>query len=103
MTPRYRMQFLGSRSCIADDLQPNSVFPLYFKNAEERRFECGVFLLNKDVEQLLDERVKDWNKMIGSQAGMLECLALLLEQEVPRLPPPPTSAAAMLQQQGKRI
>jgi len=50
---RYRLLYRSSRSVVCDDVTASSQFPLYFKNMEERRFEIGVILLNKDIEQLL--------------------------------------------------
>ena len=49
---RFRLIYRGSRSVICDDVTASSQFPLYFKNMEERRFELGVILLNKNIEQV---------------------------------------------------
>jgi hypothetical protein len=49
---RYRMIYRSSRSVICDDVTASSQFPLYFRNMEERRFELGVILLNKNIEHV---------------------------------------------------
>lgn len=54
---RYRLLFRGSRSVVCDDVTASSQFPLYFKNMEERRFELGVILLNKNIEQIISVRM----------------------------------------------
>jgi hypothetical protein len=54
---RYPMKLVGSRSMISDPISaehresPN--FPLYSRGVDRNRFEYGVFLLNRNVEQLL--------------------------------------------------
>jgi hypothetical protein len=50
----YEMQMQGSRSCIRDVLSTmeESIYPLYAKGQQAFRFEYGVFLLNRNVEQL---------------------------------------------------
>lgn len=51
---RYPIILLGSRSSIRDDLsnQASNKFPLYSRGVDRTRFEYGVFLLNKDLEQV---------------------------------------------------
>jgi hypothetical protein len=46
------MIYRSSRSVICDDVTASSQFPLYFRNMEERRFELGVILLNKNIEHV---------------------------------------------------
>ncbi|EGD72277.1 hypothetical protein PTSG_11573 [Salpingoeca rosetta] len=56
---RYPIKLLGSRSSITDDIafdrsdRPRR-FPLYPRVKDRSMFERGVFLLNKDVQQLLE-------------------------------------------------
>jgi hypothetical protein len=66
---RYPTIPMCSRSIIRDDTSPNNSlkfrsimyhkdneffrYPLYSKGVDRTRFEYGVFLLNKDVEQVL--------------------------------------------------
>ncbi|KAA1078170.1 hypothetical protein PGT21_029935 [Puccinia graminis f. sp. tritici] len=52
----YPVNFIGSRSLVSDLVSripgPRS-FPLYFKGVDRFRFEYAVFLLNKNIEQIL--------------------------------------------------
>jgi hypothetical protein len=53
----YPIATAGSRSIIQDSISVMSgprAFPLYSKGVESYRFEYGVFLLNKNIEQLLN-------------------------------------------------
>ncbi len=50
---RYRIIYKSSRSDICDDVvQAASQFPLYLKGSDERRFQCGCILLNKNIEHV---------------------------------------------------
>ena len=86
---RYRMIFRGSRSVICDDVTASSQFPLYFKNMEERRFELGVILLNKNIEQMLQVRLSadgssPYSKNMREITFTLENLAVLFQNEMPQ-------------------
>ncbi|OAV95630.1 hypothetical protein PTTG_04153 [Puccinia triticina 1-1 BBBD Race 1] len=52
----YPVNFIGSRSLVSDLVSripgPRS-FPLYFKGVDRFRFEYAVFLLNKNIEQIM--------------------------------------------------
>ncbi|UZJ54381.1 hypothetical protein CBS101457_003701 [Exobasidium rhododendri] len=53
----YPIATAGSRSVIQDSISVMSgprAFPLYSKGAESYRFEYAIFLLNKNIEQLLN-------------------------------------------------
>ena len=53
----YPIATAGSRSVIQDGISVMSgprAFPLYAKGVERYRFEYGHFLLNKDIEQLMN-------------------------------------------------
>eukprot|EP01133_Synstelium_polycarpum_P008694 gene8694-10214_t len=52
---RYPMTPMASRSFIKDEIShhSSSKFPLYSKGVERRIFDYAVFLLNKNLEQLL--------------------------------------------------
>jgi len=50
---RYHMLPRCSRSSVTDDISNRGLYPLYSKGAERTRFEYAVFLLNKNLEQLL--------------------------------------------------
>lgn len=54
----YPLRCLGSRSLILDQISQikgPKHFPLYAKGVDRYRFEYAVFLLNKDIEQLMLE------------------------------------------------
>lgn len=58
-TPVYPIFCQGSRSMIKDPISAMMgprVFPLYMKGAELYRFEYGVYLLNKNIEALMNDR-----------------------------------------------
>lgn len=51
----YPISCMGSRSTVIDLISVMSgprAFPLYSKGVERYRFDYGVFLLNKDIEQV---------------------------------------------------
>lgn len=51
----YSIQVRGSRSAILDTIsvmRGPRAFPLYYFGVERYRFEYGVFLLNKNIEQV---------------------------------------------------
>lgn len=54
---RYPMRPVGSRSLVTDAISPAHSaaphFPLYSRGVDRTRFEYAVFLLNKNIEQLL--------------------------------------------------
>jgi len=59
---RYPMTPISSRSYIKDEIShptANSKFPLYSKGVERTRFEYGVYLLNKNLEQILNSQGLD--------------------------------------------
>ncbi|RUS20798.1 UV radiation resistance protein and autophagy-related subunit 14-domain-containing protein [Endogone sp. FLAS-F59071] len=54
---RYPMRPMGSRAKVTDPVsvvQGSRDFPLYSKGVDRYRFEYGVFLLNKNIEQLMN-------------------------------------------------
>ncbi|KAI9308509.1 UV radiation resistance protein and autophagy-related subunit 14-domain-containing protein [Cunninghamella echinulata] len=54
---RYPIDPMGSRSLIHDPvslINGSRVFPLYGKGVDKYRFEFGVFLLNKNIEQMMN-------------------------------------------------
>mmetsp|Transcript_14494 Transcript_14494/g.20202 ORF Transcript_14494/g.20202 Transcript_14494/m.20202 type:complete len:506 (+) Transcript_14494:142-1659(+) len=66
---RYPITPMCSRSVIRDDVssQATNKFPLYSRGVDRTRFEYAVFLLNKDVEQLLSSQNLDVER------GKLRC------------------------------
>jgi hypothetical protein len=64
----YPINFLGSRSTILDLISVMSApraFPLYGKGVEKYRFDYGVFLLNKDIEQVRSSTLFPFNVPSG--------------------------------------
>ncbi|KAI7827051.1 UV radiation resistance protein and autophagy-related subunit 14-domain-containing protein [Gamsiella multidivaricata] len=56
---RYPLTPMGSRAFVLDPvslLVGPKEFPLFGKSQERHRFEYGVFLLNKDIEQLMNSQ-----------------------------------------------
>ncbi|CAO3614190.1 unnamed protein product [Cunninghamella blakesleeana] len=54
---RYPIDPMGSRSTIHDPvslINGSRTFPLYGKGVDKYRFEFGVFLLNKNIEQMMN-------------------------------------------------
>ncbi|KAJ3164934.1 hypothetical protein HDU88_004915 [Geranomyces variabilis] len=55
---RYPLMPMSSRSSVVDTVSEHYAgskhFPLYSRGVERMRFDYGVFLLNKDVEQLMN-------------------------------------------------
>lgn len=52
----YPLHCVGSRSLIQDpisQIKGTKVFPLYSKGVDRFRFDYALFLLNKDIEQLM--------------------------------------------------
>ena len=60
VTLRYEMLPMSSRSIMRDDISVqgsgSTKFPLYARGVDRTRFEYGVFLLNKNIEQLLQSQ-----------------------------------------------
>ncbi len=58
---RYAMSAASSRSTITDHINPQTSsspkFPLYARGVDRTRFEYAVFLLNKNIEQLVGSRL----------------------------------------------
>ncbi|CAG8528932.1 4624_t:CDS:2 [Diversispora eburnea] len=56
---KFPMTPMSSRSLIHDPISPLSIprqFPLYSKGVDRFRFEWAVFLLNKNIEQLMNSQ-----------------------------------------------
>lgn len=54
----YPIRCMGSRSLVQDpisQMKGPKIFPLYSKGVDKYRFEYAVFLLNKDIEQVMLE------------------------------------------------
>ncbi|CAO1637334.1 unnamed protein product [Sympodiomycopsis kandeliae] len=84
----YDMYLIGSQSLITDEISmihgPRG-FPLYSKGVEQYRFEYGVFLLNKNIEQLMnvhDIPVLDINHILPNLNNLLVTLSCPQQQDV---------------------
>jgi len=51
VTFRYRLIYRSSRSFSCDDIVSSTMFPLFWKGVERDKFETGVILLNKNINQ----------------------------------------------------
>ncbi|KAL7274443.1 hypothetical protein RUND412_002656 [Rhizina undulata] len=93
---RYPIKPLGSNSFLKDPIsiiQGPRTFPLWIKGSIYYRFEYGVFLLNKDIEQLLNSRsilVMDLRHTLPNLKYLLLCITTsdkpLPERELPSSP-----------------
>lgn len=74
---RYPLQPYGSQSFIIDpisDIQGSRTFPLWTKGSLYYRFEYGLYLLHKDIEQLINSQalpVVDWKQTLGNLKNLL--------------------------------
>lgn len=81
----YPLICLGSRTVVQDpisQIKGSKVFPLYARGVDRYRFDYGMFLLNKDIEQLMLENgivVLD----IGQTLPNLKNLLLTLSSDAP--------------------
>ncbi|KAJ3030932.1 UNVERIFIED_CONTAM: hypothetical protein HDU68_007293 [Siphonaria sp. JEL0065] len=79
---RYPINPMSSRSMILDRIYQhtsmNMEFPLFMKGSEKPRFEYGVFLLNKNIEQLLNHvgfTVKNLRNTLPNLKLLIDSLA----------------------------
>mgnify|MGYP001210763358 CR=1 FL=1 len=83
---RYPMLCLSSRSVIRDDISPqqggSAKFPLYPRGVDRTRFEYAVFLLNKNLELLLQAYKLDANTKLQNTLPNLWKLLNVYEQNV---------------------
>ncbi|KAI9345207.1 hypothetical protein BDR26DRAFT_1005572 [Obelidium mucronatum] len=78
---RYPINPMSSRSMILDRVYQHSYmsmeFPLFMKGSERPRFEYGVFLLNKNIEQLLNHigiTVKNLRRTLPNLKSLIDSL-----------------------------
>jgi hypothetical protein len=80
---RYRLVYKASRSSIyddADDQERSNCFPLFSKGQETLRFERGIFLLQANIELLLNLFVEGWQRKSDSNPqNPLEYVKILME------------------------
>ncbi|KAH8923856.1 hypothetical protein BT69DRAFT_1349839 [Atractiella rhizophila] len=90
----YPLKPMGSRSLVMDpisSLKGQRWFPLYGKGVDRYRFDYAVFLLNKDVEQLLYSQklqVKDLRNTLPNLAAL--SLSITCEPDTPSQTPTPS-------------
>ncbi len=82
VTLRYDVLPMSSRSIIRDDISVqgsgSAKFPLYARGVDRTRFEYGVFLLNKDIEQLLQsQHVSDIEPLKNTLPNLHKLLNLI--------------------------
>jgi hypothetical protein len=80
---RYPMAPMLSRSSIQDPISNLGKYPLFSKGQDATRFEYGVFLLNKNLEQLVHSEGLE----IESLRATLPNLKLLLDSFKPTATP----------------
>eukprot|EP00474_Spongospora_subterranea_P008181 CRZ08639.1 hypothetical protein [Spongospora subterranea] len=86
---RYRIIYRCSRSLISNEISPMqglTDYPLYIKGVERAKFDCGVILLNRLVEQILRRRcIESCSSQIRLEnpIRILNNLALLFRIELP--------------------
>lgn len=83
---RYPVQPYGSQSFVVDpisDIDGSRTFPLWSKGSLFYRFEYGVFLLQKDVEQLVNSqgmRIVDLKLLLANLKSLLLVLGTRKDQ-----------------------
>jgi len=80
---RYPVKPMSSRSTIIDPLskecQPMNEFPLYTKNLNNNRFVYGVFLLNKNIEQLMNHIKQNVSNLRNTLPNLRKLLYKLIQ------------------------
>ncbi|KAJ3116352.1 hypothetical protein HDU96_009815 [Phlyctochytrium bullatum] len=109
---RYPINPMSSRSMILDRISMqfsgSKEFPLYLKGVDRLRFEYGVFLLNKDIEQLMNYvgiNVTNLRNTLPNLKGLIDAVGedadsptdedSLSETVSPALYPPESSYSAL--------
>ncbi|KAJ3135217.1 hypothetical protein HK100_002944 [Physocladia obscura] len=86
---RYPMKPMSSRAMILDKISQSSSmmeFPLFIKGSEKQKFEYGVFLLNKNIEQLMNHvglTAKNLRLILPNLKSVMD---VLIKSEIPPLP-----------------
>lgn len=92
---RYRLVYQNSRTTIVDDISRSAIaeYPLHPRGVDRPRFEYGVFLLNKNIEQLLHSQglnITTLRNTLPNLLVLLKTATLPASAPVP-LPAPPLS------------
>ena len=84
---RYKLSCKSSRSYVTDLVTPNIEgsrhFPLYPVSGERLRFEYGVFLLNKNIQQIMNVLgipVKNLKSLLSNLLTIHHHLASVLQK-----------------------
>ncbi|KAH9819268.1 hypothetical protein DFH28DRAFT_1080523 [Melampsora americana] len=84
----YPLTWMGSRCLVTDQIsliRGTRSFPLYYKGVDRYRFEYGVFLLNKDIEQMMYHRqltVIDIRDTLANLKNLMLTLEILVRLRV---------------------
>jgi len=76
---RYEVTPKCSRSFITDKITSKGQYPLYSYGVDRKRFEYAVFLLNKNIEQLLHSQGSEVPKSLRDTLPNLGALVSVLE------------------------
>jgi len=76
---RYEVTPKCSRSYITDKITSKGQYPLYSYGVDRKRFEYAVFLLNKNIEQLLHSQGTEVPKSLRDTLPNLGALIVVLE------------------------
>jgi len=71
---RYPMTPMCSRSFIRDDILNQGKYQLYLKGVEKTQFQYGVFLLNKNLEQLMHSQRLEVNSLRSTLPNLQKLL-----------------------------
>eukprot|EP01147_Barroeca_monosierra_P009618 gene9618-1840_t len=94
---RYPIRMLGSRSSIVDDIsydrpERQHRYPLHPRVKDRSLFEHGVFLLNKNVQQLLEHHGVLVHDTLATLPNIRRLMLFLYEFTKLQLPLPPASS-----------
>jgi len=82
---RYELTPKCSRSIITDKITSRGQYPLYSYGVDRKRFEYAVFLLNKNIEQLLHSQGTELIKSLRDTLPNLSTLVSALEAHYQKL------------------
>jgi len=82
---RYELTPKCSRSIISDKITSIGHYPLYSYGVDRKRFEYAVFLLNKNIEQLLHSQGSEVIKSLRDTLPNLNTLVSALEVHYQKL------------------
>eukprot|EP01104_Vermistella_antarctica_P018357 TRINITY_DN6764_c0_g1_i1.p1 TRINITY_DN6764_c0_g1~~TRINITY_DN6764_c0_g1_i1.p1 ORF type:complete len:1266 (+),score=221.68 TRINITY_DN6764_c0_g1_i1:174-3971(+) len=79
---RYPMIAMGSRSFIRDEISQatHPIFPLYSRGVERPRFEYAVYILNKNLQQLVNSQGLDVHRLRTTLPNLFALVRHLLAE-----------------------